>query len=106
MINNKVNSFANVTKLFSLVIICHIGLFAIRADASELNADEYESNRSLQQNTSEVGGRLLEIRNLLKQLFFDWNLNFGGESKITGKYHQVFFFFINTLFSILIQIFS
>jgi hypothetical protein len=86
MIYNKVNnSFANVTKLFSLVIICHIALFVLRADANELNVDE--SNRSLQQNKTEVGGRLLEIRNLLKQLFFDWNLNFGGESEITGKYH-------------------
>jgi hypothetical protein len=85
MRHNKVYSFANVTKLFSLVIICHILLFA-RADAEI--ADNDESSRSVQESTSDVGKKLFEIRRLLKQLFFEWNLNFGGESDIAGKYYS------------------
>lgn len=83
-------TLANVTKLFSLVIILHLVVMSrAGADVAASYDDDNESRggRTIQ-NFSDITSKLLQIRSLLKQLFFDWNsysTAVDGESEIEGK---------------------
>lgn len=88
---------ANVTKLFSLVVILHLVATSHGADLSQSEANNNASGRTIQ-NISEIGNRLLQIRSLLKQLFWDWKagaeaderVDAAGESEIEGKMINIY----------------
>lgn len=94
--HSRTNDFkmTNVTKLCSLIAILHLIAACKAADVMSQNTVDNEDRREGRtlQNISEISDRLLQIRGLLKQLFWDWNSHAeekddganAGESEIEG----------------------
>lgn len=78
----------NVALLFALVIFSVVSCHSIGADVITASSKGLQINRQNSPRSNEVGigEKLLQVRHLLKSLFFDWNF---GESEGKVKCNKI-----------------